>query len=287
MEHNAGARDEGREGPPTTAVQVNVRADDEDLAAAILWDAGTRGIEIGNHGDESRLLAYFGGPVAIQDLRASLASLPGASAEAVEVPDVDWVARFRENFRAFTADPFWITPAWDEPTGRSDAIVVDPGRAFGTGTHESTRLCLAALGHLAGQRALGRTLDVGTGTGILAIAALKLGAVQAFGVDVDPESMEAARRHARLNHVAPHLCLGDGATGFLPGAFDTVLANVSAAVLRGRRNELGRVLAPRGALVLSGLLTEDVSAIRAEYQELGEVFVTSEGEWAAVVLRRS
>jgi ribosomal protein L11 methyltransferase len=270
-----------------TAVRVNVRAEDEDVAAAILWDAGTQGIEIGNHGSESHLLAYFGGPVAVQDLRASLASLAGASAEVVEVPDVDWVARFRENFRAFAAGPFWVAPAWDEPTGGSYTIVVDPGRAFGTGTHESTRLCLAALARLAGERGLGRTLDVGTGTGILAIAALKLGALQAFGVDVDPESMEAARTHARLNHVAPHLCLADGAAAFRAGVFDTVLANVSAAVLRGRRNELGRVLAPRGVLVLSGLLTEDVSSIRAEYQDLGEVHVTIEGEWAAVTVRRS
>jgi ribosomal protein L11 methyltransferase len=266
---------------------VSVLAEDEDVAAAILWDAGTQGIEIGNYEGESHLLAYFRGAVAVQDLRASLASLAGATADVVDVPDVDWVARFRDNFRAFAAGPFWIAPAWDEPTGRSDTIVVDPGRAFGTGTHESTRLCLAALARLAAERGLGRTLDVGTGTGILAIAALKLGARQAFGVDIDPESMEAARLHARLNHVAPHLCLGDGAVAFRAGVFDTVLANVSAAVLRGRRNELGRVLAAQGALVLSGLLTEDVSSTCAEYQELGEVHVTTEGEWAAVTVRRS
>jgi ribosomal protein L11 methyltransferase len=222
----------------------------------------------------------------VEDLRASLAILPGVDAEAVEVPNVDWVARFRDHFRGFTAGPFWIAPAWDLPEGRANAIVVDPGRAFGTGTHESTRLCLAALASLATERGLGRTLDLGTGTGILAIAALKLGASRAVGIDIDPESMEAARLHARLNQEAPNLCLGDGARAFRAGAFDTVLANVSAAVLRGRRNELGRVLAPRGALVLSGLLTEDVSPTRAEYQDLGEVKVTIDGEWAAILVRR-
>jgi ribosomal protein L11 methyltransferase len=173
------------------------------------------------------------------------------------------------------------------PEGRAKVIVVDPGRAFGTGTHESTRLCLAALAALAAERGLGRTLDVGTGTGILAIAALKLGAARAIGVDVDPESMESARIHARLNHAAPHLCRSDGAQALGAEAFDTVVANVSAAVLRGRRSELGRVLAQRGVLVLSGLLTGDVPAIRAEYEGLGEVEVREDGEWAAVVVRKA
>jgi ribosomal protein L11 methyltransferase len=268
------------------AFRVCVRDEDEDLATSLLWDAGTRGIEIRNEAGRSHLLAYFEGPIEIEGLRTSLEGFPGATAEAAEVPNVDWVARFRENFRGFAAGPFWIAPAWDAPVGRADVIVVDPGRAFGTGTHESTRLCLAALASLAAQRGLGRLLDVGTGTGILAIAALKLGARRAIGVDVDPESMESAQIHSRLNGAAPLLVLGDGATPFVRQAFDTVVANVSAAVLRGRRSELGRVLTTSGALVLSGLLTDDLSAVRAEYQALGDVRVSVEGEWAALVVRR-
>lgn len=265
---------------------MRVPEEDEDRASALLWEAGTQGIEIRNEGGQSHLLAYFEGSMEVPTLRLALAGVAGAEAETVEVPDVDWVARFRENFRGFAAGRFWIAPAWDVPQGRTDLIVVDPGRAFGTGTHESTRLCLDALASLAAERGLGRTLDVGTGSGILAIAALKLGASQAFGVDNDPESMEAARLHSRLNRVSPRLVCGDGARAFRPGAFSTVLANVSAAVLRGRRNELGAVLAPGGALVLSGLLTGDVGAIRAEYESLGGIAVREEGEWAAVMVRR-
>jgi len=268
------------------AFRIRVRDEDEDLASALLWDAGTEGIEIRNEAGESQLLAYFAVPMPLQDLQASLAGILGATAEAVEVPNVDWVARFRENFRGFAAPPFWIAPAWDVPAGQTDTIVVDPGRAFGTGTHESTRLCLRALGALAGERGLRRTLDVGTGTGILAIAALKLGATLAVGVDLDPESVEALRLHGHLNHQTPHLCLGNGARGFRAESFDTVLANVSAAVLRGRRLELGQVLAPGGALVLSGLLVEDVPGITAEFADLGDVTVNEDGEWAAVVVRR-
>ena len=268
------------------AFRVCVRDEDEDLASSLLWDAGTQGIEVRSEAGQTCLLAYFEVPLEIQALRASLSGFAGATAEPAEVPEVDWVARFRENFRGFAAGPFWIAPAWDVPAGRGNVIVIDPGRAFGTGTHESTRLCLAALAARAAERGLGRALDVGTGTGILAIAALKLGADRAIGVDVDPESMESARIHARLNHAAPHLCRGDGAQAFGVQAFDTVVANVSAAVLRGRRRELGRVLAPKGALVLSGLLTGDVEAICAEYEDLGEVEVMDEGEWAAVVVRK-
>jgi ribosomal protein L11 methyltransferase len=269
-----------------SAFWVRVRDEDEDLASSLLWEAGTQGIEVRNEAGMSHLLAYFSVPPPLTVLRASLASLPGATAEPALVSNVDWVARFRENFRGFAAGPFWIAPAWEEADRGARTIVVDPGRAFGTGTHESTRLCLDALATFAAERELGRTLDVGTGTGILAIAALKLGASLAVGVDVDPESMESARLHARLNRVGPILCLGNGALAFRTGAFDTVLANLSAAVLRGRRGELGHVLAPGGALVLSGLLTEDVPPIRAEFEVLGEVQVSALGDWAAVVVRR-
>jgi ribosomal protein L11 methyltransferase len=268
------------------AFRVRVRDEDEDAASAVLWEAGTDGIEIRSEAGHCHLLAYFAGPVELQDLRESLAGLSGSTAEAVEVPNVDWVARFRENFRGFAAHPFWIAPAWDLPEDRTHVLVVDPGRAFGTGTHETTRLCLAGLASLAADRGLGRVLDVGTGTGILAIAALKLGASGATGVDIDPESMESAKIHSGLNDAWPRLVRGDGARPFRAERFDTVVANVSAAVLQGRRSELGGVVAKAGALVLSGLLTEDVGAIRDEYEDIGTVAVREDGEWAAVVVRR-
>jgi ribosomal protein L11 methyltransferase len=271
--------------PPVTALRVRVRDEDEEIASSLLWEAGTQGLEIRNEAGMSDLLAYFSSPSPLAELRASLAGLAGATAEPASVPDVDWVARFRENFRGFEAGPFWIAPVWDVPDRPGRTIVVDPGRAFGTGTHESTRLCLDALARLAAERDLGRILDVGTGTGILAIAALKLGANRAFGVDLDPESIESARLHAGLNHLSLLLCRGDGALAFRANGFDTVLANLSASVLRGRRRELGHVLAPGGALVLSGLLLDDLNAIRAEFGDLGDLQVLEAGGWAAVVVR--
>src|SRR6185295_2287505 len=123
----------------------------QDLVVAQLWELGTSGIEERPTG----LLAYFDGEMTAEALRAAL---PGASVTPTPVPDVDWVARFREGFRAFAVADFWIAPLWDE--GATPAakrrLVVDPGRAFGTGTHESTALCLEALARRAACGPLGR-----------------------------------------------------------------------------------------------------------------------------------
>ena len=234
------------------------------------------------------LLAYFPAREGlIEELRASLASIPAAVVEAVSVPDVDWVAPFREGFRPFVVGSFLIAPPWDVPPSLPPGqhrLIVDPGRAFGTGTHETTRLCLAALEKLSSGSPLGRTLDLGTGTGILGLAAAALGARLVIGVDDDLEAIAAARRHARLNDSAFHVVLGDGASPFARASFDLVLANVTATVLLAARDAIAAVTAPRGTIVLSGLLVEDVTAVREAYSRLGAVGVATEGEWAALVV---
>jgi ribosomal protein L11 methyltransferase len=268
------------------AFRVRVPDEHEDWASAVLWEQGTEGVEVANAEGEARLLAYFRDDVVSHDLEAALAGVPGAALEAVEVPEVDWVARFRDHFRGFAAGPFWIAPVWDVPDARAAVIVVDPGRAFGTGTHETTRLCLTALAARANQRPLGRLLDVGTGTGILAIAGLRLGARLAVGVDLDPQSTESAWRHAALNRAAVYVVRGDGAAAFRAASFDTVVANISAPLLRERRAELCRLLAPGGVLVLSGLLTTDVPELRASYGAEGALSLLEDGEWSALVVSR-
>src|SRR5207247_243375 len=128
------------------AFRVTVPAADEDLATALLYGAGTTGIEVqaGPKGSVA-LLAYFPAEGPPAGLEEALRPLSAARLEPAPVPEVDWVARFRETFRGFAAGRFRIAPPWDLPADQADVIVVDPGRAFGTGTHETTRLCLAAL----------------------------------------------------------------------------------------------------------------------------------------------
>jgi ribosomal protein L11 methyltransferase len=212
--------------------------------------------------------------------------VPGAIVEPAEIAVVDWVARFREGFRPFRAGRFRIVPAWAAPIDLTDVIVVEPGRAFGTGTHETTRLCLTALEDLASRGPLGRVLDVGTGTGLLGVAAARLGARSVTAIDNDGTSIEAAVAHARLNDTRLDSVLGDGGKPFRPGAFDVVLANLTAPFLLERRAELGALVAEGGALVLSGLLGVDVPTLRAAYDGLGRCEETNDGEWAALRYRR-
>jgi ribosomal protein L11 methyltransferase len=261
------------------AFLVRAGAADHDAIIATLYERGTAGIE--ERADA--LLAYFDDDAVTSD---SLREALGVSVETAPIPDVDWVARFRENFRAFAVGAFWIAPEWDAaaPPAGHRRLVVDPGRAFGTGTHESTALCLLALERLAAQAPLGRVLDVGTGSGILAIAALRLGAVSAAGCDLDPESIDSARTHARLNDVTLAVACIDGGRGLAPGRHDTVLANITAPLLVARAAELAVLPRSGGRLVLAGLLADELPDVRAAYERFGTPEEERRGEWASLTV---
>lgn len=259
----------------------------EDEATALLWGLETLGVEVRSTAPgEASLLAYFAGRVGLLDeLRAALACLPDARVEPVAVPDVDWVARFREGFRSFRVGNFYVAPSWDKPATllpRERLLLVDPGRAFGTGTHETTRLCLRALETIYAAGAPARVLDAGTGTGILAVAAALLGARLVVGVENDRDALLSAREHAQLNGVALRLVLGDGGAPFRPVAFDLVLANLTAPLLRERCGEISRLVRPGGTLVLSGILAEEADAVRVAYGRCGPPETLLDGEWAAL-----
>lgn len=267
---------------------MSVPAEDEDAATALLWEDGTSGIEVRDGGeDRVSLLAYFpDAPDLEQRLSTRLATLRGARLQPAAVPDVDWVARFRDGFRTFRAAGFTITPAWESGArSRSpECLTVDPGRAFGTGTHESTRLCLGLLRELAARAPLGRVLDLGAGSGILGIAAARLGARSVTAVDLDPEAVASARHHARLNAVDLRLVQADLADAMRPGAFDLIVANISAALLRQRRDGVLALEAP--TLVLAGLLASDVPALRDAYERAGALQTRRDGEWVALLVSR-
>jgi ribosomal protein L11 methyltransferase len=271
------------------ALRITLPAAREEDAVTLLWEMGTAGVEVQPAQDGTlALLSYFA--VAQAECAALVTRLSGeltdARIEITDVPDVDWVARFRDGFRPFSVGNFHIVPAWEQGARLSDRVLrIDPGRAFGTGTHESTRLCLRLLERLASERALGRVLDVGAGTGILALAAVRLGAGFVVASDFDADALLSCRRHADLNDVHLRLLRADGGRAIRPGRFDVLVANLMAPLLIERAKELAAVFT--GSAILAGLLVEEVEDVRSAFSACDpDPGVERLGEWAALCLTK-
>ncbi len=224
---------------------------------------------------------------------------------ATEVPD-DWADRWQDFHKPLlVGERLWLRPSWEEPREDTVDLVVDPGRAFGTGAHPTTRLCLELLLDLAeAGEASGPLTDLGTGSGVLAIAAAKLGWDPVSGYDHEKPSIEAAGANAKINGVSlelEHRNLRES----LPELAPTVVANMTAPVLKAVAERLkgegspGRVSRsnsgeapgdpPRASatLILSGLLHSELDATAAVFAPVGfaEVDRRLQGDWAALLLR--
>lgn len=179
-----------------------------------------------------------------------------------QVPDADWVRVTQAQFGPIRiSDKLWIVPSWDEPPV-ADAVNIrlDPGVAFGTGAHPTTQMCLQWLDeHDLTNKSV---LDYGCGTGILAIAAGKLGAETVAGVDIDPQAVEAAQFNARGNEVQADFYLPEQ---FHAGQYDAVVANILSNPLKMLASALISNLAPGGHIVLSGILAEQADGVISAY----------------------
>jgi ribosomal protein L11 methyltransferase len=201
-----------------------------------------------------------------------------------EVADRDWLAEWKKDWQPVEVGRFIIAPPWSEITDAGGRIVIriEPGMAFGTGTHETTRLCLKAIGkHFRG----GSFLDIGTGTGILAIAAATISAeahVEAY--DTDAEAIEIARENARLNGVGDQISFRAGSIDEQSQSADLVCANLTApAIVDLLPLLLG---ATCGRLVLSGILNSQLDLVQSRLLELGagSFEIVNDGEWIALVV---
>ena len=229
---------------------------------------GEPGMETHTVWNRSVLSALFAADQEVRDIVAACAAELGVEAALTieEVPETDWVRATQAQFDPIPiAGPLWIVPTWHTPP-EPDAInlVLDPGLAFGTGSHPTTRMCLQWL---VRERPTGAVLDYGCGSGILAIAAAKLGAGQVVGVDIDPQAVRSAHDNADVNGVTAAFF---DASDTLPSPYDkqkydVVLANILANPLRILAPALTARLKPGASLVLAGLLAEQAEELIGIY----------------------
>lgn len=213
-------------------------------------------------------------------------SLPGhlqSSLRQTQLDDRDWVQAYREHyFPIQCADKLWIVPGWHEPPDPDATnIILDPGLAFGTGGHPTTALCLSWLAQTNLKDMT--VIDYGCGSGILAIAALKLGARRVIGVDIDPQALEASRRNAKRNNID-----ADRFPLYLPDQFETeevnlVIANILAGPLVKLAEKLASMVMPDGNILLSGILDQQTDEIQSAYRSFFNLHPAYESEgWVRI-----
>jgi ribosomal protein L11 methyltransferase len=208
---------------------------------------------------------------------------PDVSVQSIDaVPDTDWVRLTQSQFAPVGITPhFWIVPSWHAPPDAATHVIrLDPGLAFGTGTHPTTRMCLRWIAEHA--RPWPRVLDYGCGSGILAVGAALHGGRQIDAVDIDPAAVEATRNNAQANGFALCVALPDAARGHYP----LVLANILATPLKLLAPLLAAHVAPGGNLVLAGILSRQADELRAAYAPWCALDVSDEEEgWVLMTAR--
>ena len=238
----------------------------------------------------SRILALFADEAAAREAAVLLAAqdfFEGCKVlGVVEVADQDWVRLTQSQFTPVEITPeFWIVPTWHEPPAQArQTIRLDPGLAFGTGTHPTTRMCLRWIARTAGPQPLGRVLDYGCGSGILAIGAAKFGASTIDAVDIDPAAVESTILNAQANHVDLRAGLPDQAQG----SYQTVLANILATPLKVLAPLLCGHVAAGGSLVLAGILERQAQELQEAYAPWVALSVAdSEDGWILMTARKA
>ncbi|NMC69757.1 MAG: 50S ribosomal protein L11 methyltransferase [Myxococcales bacterium] len=262
-----------------------------DVLSGAMYLAGYEGIEIlpSDRDDDDRVTvrAYALTRHGLEELARVAAAVPGCEVGRIEEIEVeDWAEGWKKYFQPQRIGATLVVlPPWVSPKHYPDRtpIVIKPGHAFGTGTHASTRLVLEALERVrprVGTR--GPVVDLGTGSGILAIAAAKLGLAPVTAIDVDPEALYEAQENARANAVHLLVRTVEGDAQDVPAGARLVLANLSAPVHRAIAGTLAPRLQPGGRALLSGLLEDEVEGIVAAWPDGWERRVAVLEEWALV-----
>lgn len=209
---------------------------------------------------------------------------------AIPITDHGYLTAYLAYFKPTQISPRIIVhPPWDKPVADGMTLIeIDPGMAFGTGTHETTRLCLRGIDELLLAHPIQSVLDVGTGSGILAIAAARLGATHLIAIDNDPIAVTATRENVERNELAVPIVASTKPLDQFTDTFDLVVANILATVIKRLKVELYRTTAEGGFLLLSGILETERRSVEETFLELGANHLRSEtmGDWCSILLQK-
>ena len=273
-------------------VHVSVPADEAELVSDQLWVLGAQGVEerdattmSAGEGEGVLLVASFPDDTAAHRAVAELTH----PARVEHVVGDAWRDAWREHFHPQKIGArLLLRPSWREvePAEGDVVLTIDPGGAFGSGIHETTRLCLAEVDRRV--RGGERVFDAGCGSGILSVAALLLGAAEAVAVDVEDNAVPVSEENAEANGVEARLRVSTTPIEEVEGAFELVLANIQAPILIALAEPIAARVAPGGALVLSGVLAERAEEVEAAYRAegLAHEATEAESEWRAIVMTR-
>ena len=254
-------------------------ADTCDLIQAFLTDFDVVAIDDNAPG---RQVVFFHDPAERDRAGAALSrQFPATRVHPADVPDEDWAARSQASLRSVRVGALVISPPWD---AGADSIIIQPSMGFGTGHHATTRLCLAALQEIDLRNR--SAIDVGTGSGVLALAARRLGAAGVLAIDDDRDAIAAAEENVALNHASRiALEVVDFRSSSI-GQFDIVMANLTGGLLIAAASRLESFAVSSGYLVLSGLMDHEERDALAAFSGCRVELRSSEDEWVCVVLLR-
>lgn len=298
-------------------ISCDVPADFADVVAEFLTEISGNGVCTENlnvdafshdeiqHSSQVTIKAYFPSTDPIQTKMNKISSfleqlasqhpgltLPPPSLSTVKTED--WSSSWKEHFKPMRVGRrLMIVPSWEEAHPRPDDIVLqlDPGMAFGTGGHETTRLCLELLEEIMDDMPtlqIPSVLDLGTGSGILAMAAARLGAGRVVAVDIDPQAVEVAQENLAINNLSEQVQCSTTPLESLSGEFDIILANILAEELVRLAPQIMERLAPGGRLVLSGILSEKEKLVRMGFSQQPVEYceTRNQGDWVALLYRK-
>jgi ribosomal protein L11 methyltransferase len=278
-----------------TAVIISAAADLAEPLESFLLDRGAPGLQSEDVDGGVRITAHFAGPPPLAALDVFVDALkelfPGTPRPAVAVEplaDQAWAENWKAHFPPLeVGERLFIHPPWIEPPAHGRiGIVLDPGMAFGTGHHASTRGCLVLLERALRSHPHARVLDLGTGSGILAIAAAKLGAADVWAVDTDPDARAIAAQNARANRVGGRIRIA-AALDAAPRGFDIVVANLLAGTLIDLAVPIAAQLRRGGTAIGAGVLVEEAPTVRRAWRAaaLADAGELADGGWVALAAR--